>query len=120
VVDAPKAKPFGAMGPATAIARSHFCGRDDATGIVDGSQCRAYGEHMTTIDTRAAAAAAAIEEAGGLVSAADLARDWGVTKQRVHVAVRSADFPAALTTVSGRPVWARCQTDQWRSRHSSR
>lgn len=56
----------------------------------------------------------AIERAGGLVNAPAIARDWGVSLQRAHQIIRAEDFPPPVTTIAGRPVWARCQTDAWR------
>ncbi len=51
---------------------------------------------------------------GGLVSAADLARRWGLSRQRVGVLVRQTGFPAPATTVNGHPVWLADEANIWR------
>jgi predicted DNA-binding transcriptional regulator AlpA len=56
-----------------------------------------------------------IERVGGLVGIGDLVEAWGVSKQRVHVLARRADFPSPVAVASSRPVWARSETDAWRA-----
>jgi hypothetical protein len=59
--------------------------------------------------------AAQIIRAGGLVSAADLARDWGLTRQRLTVLQRAQGFPEPVGEVNGRPVWLGNETSEWRT-----
>jgi hypothetical protein len=58
--------------------------------------------------------AAQINRAGGLLSAADLARDWNLTRQRLTVLQRAEGFPEPVGTVNGRPVWAGNDAREWR------
>ena len=57
---------------------------------------------------------AAIERAGGLHGRAGLARRWGVSKTYVSEAVARHDFPAPVTMIDGREVWAGIEADEWR------
>ena len=51
---------------------------------------------------------------GGLASQADLARRWGLPRQRVHELVRTPDFPRPVGRVNGHPVWLmREASDAW-------
>lgn len=50
---------------------------------------------------------------GGLASQADLARRWGLTRQRVHQMIREPGFPAPGGQVNGQPVWFAAVADQW-------
>jgi hypothetical protein len=55
-----------------------------------------------------------LEAAGGLASQADLARRWGIARQRVHEVVRAPEFPTPVGQVNGHPVWlAREASDAW-------
>jgi hypothetical protein len=50
----------------------------------------------------------------GLASQADLARRWGITRQRVNQLTREPGFPAPGGEVNGQPVWFGAAADQWR------
>jgi predicted DNA-binding transcriptional regulator AlpA len=50
----------------------------------------------------------------GVASQADLARRWGLSRQRVHQLVREPAFPAPAGRVSGQPVWFAAEADEWR------
>jgi hypothetical protein len=55
-----------------------------------------------------------VAAAGGLASQADLARRWGVARQRVHEMVRDGLLPTPIARVGGRPVWLmREASDAW-------
>lgn len=51
-----------------------------------------------------------------IASAADLARRWGVSRQRVSRLIREDGFPAPVAEVSGHPVWATREADEWREK----
>ena len=52
--------------------------------------------------------------AGGLASQADLARRWGIRRQRVNELVWESGFPAPVGQVNGHPVWLmREASDAW-------
>lgn len=71
---------------------------------------------MSPVTTREInALRARIAGAGGLVNAADLARVWDVSRARVSELAAMTDFPLAIDTVGGRPVWLLEQCDQWRA-----
>lgn len=55
-----------------------------------------------------------IAAAGGVVNAADLARAWGVSRERVRQLAQEPGFPAPLEPVGERPVWLRAVCDAWR------
>lgn len=57
---------------------------------------------------------AAIERAGGLVTLADLAREWNVSTQRAHQIAETDAFPEPVATVGGRKLWAMTQLEGWR------
>lgn len=56
----------------------------------------------------------AIQNAGGLASAADLSRKWGVSKARITVLTAKPSFPRPVADVGGRPVWLVKEAQQWR------
>jgi hypothetical protein len=55
-----------------------------------------------------------IKRLGGLASQADLARRWGISRQRVHQLTRETGFPSPAGEVNGQPVWFVAAADQWR------
>jgi predicted DNA-binding transcriptional regulator AlpA len=55
----------------------------------------------------------ALSEIGELASQADLARRWGLTRQRVHQLVREPAFPSPVARVSGQSVWLAHEADYW-------
>lgn len=57
---------------------------------------------------------AAIKAAGGLGSVTDLARRWGVSRQRLSQLVGEDDFPKPVCEVNGRPVYLVGECDEWR------
>jgi hypothetical protein len=57
-----------------------------------------------------------IEREGGLVNAADLARGWDVSKQRMTVLTHREGFPVPVGTVGGRPVWLASEAAEWRDK----
>jgi predicted DNA-binding transcriptional regulator AlpA len=59
-----------------------------------------------------------IERSGGLVSASDLARVWGVSKTRLTVLTHRESFPEPVATVGGRPVWLASEAQQWRDKQA--
>lgn len=60
----------------------------------------------------------AIREAGGLLTADELATRWGVTKQAVSaLARRHDDFPTPVLTVGRVRLYSGNEADTWRSRH---
>ena len=75
--------------------------------------------HVPTIK-ETADLAAAIEAAGGLVDARDLARRFGVTKQAVSLWQRDPTFPAPVTRVGGSKVWAFGHVESWRRERPTR
>lgn len=65
-------------------------------------------------------ARAIIQRAGGLVSASDLSRTWGISKTRVAVLVGRESFPEPVGSVGGRPVWLASEARQWRETQQKR
>lgn len=66
---------------------------------------------MTTDDLRDA-----IKAAGGLLTQADIARRYSVSKERAAEIVSSAGYPAPLEGKIGRSlVWIGNEVDAWRS-----
>lgn len=59
-------------------------------------------------------ARAGIQVSGGLASQADLARRWGMSRQRVGILVRQPGFPEPAATVNGQPVWLADEAAIWR------
>ncbi len=59
-------------------------------------------------------ARAAVATCAGLVSQADLARRWGISRQRVGVLVRQPGFPEPATIVNGQPAWLADEANVWR------
>jgi hypothetical protein len=47
------------------------------------------------------------------VSQADLARRWGVTRQRVHALTKRPGFPKACMVVNGAPAYKIKECDKW-------
>lgn len=63
-----------------------------------------------------------IEQAGGLVGAAQMAERWGITRQGVHIAIkRNPDFPEPLPGLVGNSdAWLWNEVDAWwRGRHDA-
>lgn len=59
-----------------------------------------------------------IDAAGGLVNAADLARIWDLSRERLRQIVAEADFPEPIGHPGVRPVWLREQCEDWRRAHA--
>lgn len=57
-----------------------------------------------------------IDAAGGLVNGADLARVWGLSRERIRQLVELEDFPEPIGHPGIRPVWLREQCEDWRER----
>ena len=58
----------------------------------------------------------AILESKGIGNQADLAKRYGISKQRVWQLVHEyPDFPPAVAEVGGRPVWALGEVDEWQA-----
>ena len=55
----------------------------------------------------------AVVSVGGLVSQADLARRWKLSKPRIHQLVQHETFPEPATMVNGQPVWFAQHADLW-------
>jgi hypothetical protein len=55
-----------------------------------------------------------IDQAGGLASKNDLARRWGVSRQRVRALEEDPTFPAPLGWVNGHPAYGVREVDAWR------
>jgi hypothetical protein len=53
---------------------------------------------------------------GGLHSIADLARRWGVSKQRARELTMHPDFPKPILTAGGDRLWLASEADQFRNR----
>jgi hypothetical protein len=64
-------------------------------------------------DPRVPQAQDRIKRLGGLASQADLARRYGITRQRVHQLAREPGFPEPAGHVSRQPVWFAAAADQW-------
>lgn len=62
---------------------------------------------------RFASARDALASVEGLASQADLARRWGLSRQRVHELVREPQFPVPAAIVSGQPAWIAAEADEW-------
>ena len=60
------------------------------------------------------AALAAIEEAGGLASPADLAREWGVTHQAIEKRIRAGAFPEPAVRAGRMRLYLRAQVSHLR------
>jgi predicted DNA-binding transcriptional regulator AlpA len=61
-----------------------------------------------------------VEEAGGLLTQADVARRFGVSRRRAFSWTHRGDFPAAFTNVGldGESVlWLARDVDEWASTH---
>jgi len=65
-------------------------------------------------DPRVPEAQDRINRLGGLASQADMARRWGISRQRVHQLVGGLRFPAVVGYVNGQAVWFAGAADQWR------
>lgn len=61
-------------------------------------------------------ARAAINKAGGLVNAGDLARTWNLSRARISEIVHTPGFPEPVATVGDRPVWLAKEAQEWRNR----
>lgn len=60
------------------------------------------------------AALRAIEKAGGLATAADLAREWGVTHQAVEKRIAAGRFPEPVKTAGRVRLYLRAQVEHLR------
>jgi hypothetical protein len=56
-------------------------------------------------------ARSAIDEAGGLVTPADIARDWGVTHQAVEKRIRAGRFPPPVKVAGRLKLYLRAQVE---------
>lgn len=56
----------------------------------------------------------AIQEAGGLVTPADIAREWGVTHQAVEKRIRAGAFPAPVKLAGRVRLYLRAQVEHLR------
>jgi hypothetical protein len=73
-----------------------------------------------TADANAAELSRLIEQIGGIVSLMDLAREWDVSKTRVHQMSRHTDFPAPVAEVASGSqralkLYSRAQAEAWRA-----
>lgn len=59
----------------------------------------------------------AIEQVGGIASAADLARRWGISRGAVSELTRHEDFPVPLPHTGAHRMWAVSEADAWWARH---
>ena len=59
----------------------------------------------------------AIEDAGGLHTAADLAHRWGITRARAHELTQHSSFPEPLIYVGKSALYLGNEADEWRARH---
>ena len=62
----------------------------------------------------------AIVAAGGLCSISDLARRWGITRQRARVIVRMDGFPEPVLTDGASELWFADEADEFRFAQVSR
>lgn len=60
------------------------------------------------------AARLAVQEAGGLVNAATLAREWELSRTRLHQLINVPGFPEPVDMLGDRPVWLRDEVNEWR------
>lgn len=67
------------------------------------------------LDHRAQAAATAIKAAGGLLGRGDLEHRWTLSRSRVRRLTLAEDFPPAIATINGQPVWLGDVVDHWRA-----
>ena len=58
----------------------------------------------------------AIAGMGGLCSISDLARRWGISRQRARVIVRMDGFPEPVLTDGASELWFADEADDWRHR----
>jgi predicted DNA-binding transcriptional regulator AlpA len=56
-----------------------------------------------------------IESQGGLASAADLARRWGIARSTVSELTSRPDFPPHVKTTSGKRLWPVAEADAYRA-----
>lgn len=67
-----------------------------------------------SLDAKVRSATHNIVREVGVASQADLARRWGISRQRVHVLSRTAPgFPEPVAVVNGAPVWVIAECDEW-------
>jgi hypothetical protein len=62
----------------------------------------------------------AIEQVGGIASAADLARRWGISRGAVSELARREDFPVPLPHTGAHRMWAIVEADAWWARRRAR
>src|SRR4051812_27961443 len=55
----------------------------------------------------------------GLASPADLARRWGISRQRGWQLAREPDFPPPIGHVNCQPVYLVAEADEWRESRTS-
>ncbi len=60
---------------------------------------------------------AAIEQVGGIASAADLARRWGISRGAMSELARREDFPVPLPHTGAHRMWAVSEADAWWARN---
>lgn len=60
------------------------------------------------------AALRAIDKAGGLATAADLAREWGVTHQAIEKRIAAGRFPVPVVTAGRQRLYLRDQVEHLR------
>ncbi len=56
----------------------------------------------------------ALAATGGLASQADLARRWGMTRQRVFQMTREPAFPPPATQINGHAIWLVDEAEHWK------
>jgi hypothetical protein len=58
---------------------------------------------------------ALLERHGGIVGRVELAKQWGVSRQRVAQLLIVPDFPEPIATANGGPVWLADECDAWKA-----
>jgi predicted DNA-binding transcriptional regulator AlpA len=64
--------------------------------------------------------AAAADPYDGLLTAADVARKLGVSRQRGHELAGRDDFPTAVVDVPGKRLWNEDDVDDWIKERTTR
>jgi hypothetical protein len=67
--------------------------------------------------TKTSVLRSAIEQVGGIASAADLARRWGISRGAVSELTRHEDFPVPLPHTGAHRMWAVSEADAFWARH---
>src|SRR5262245_57322054 len=68
-------------------------------------------------DPRSPVVREALQRVGALASQADLARRWGISRQRVHQLTREVDVPKPAATIGGQGAWIVEEVDAWFCHH---